>query len=109
MNLRQGIEEGKVEIIASQSPLRRNLNLFRIFFEYKVMETVNNDGRPDMEIPTYRTDMITVADVENRPYSNLEEALRFLYPDRDIVKAFTPIMVCECNDQPEERVIKTPI
>ncbi len=53
--------------------------------------------------------MITVADVENRPYSNLEEALRFLYPDRDIVKAFTPIMVCECNDQPEERVIKTPI
>ncbi len=48
MNLRQGIEEGKVEIIASQSPLRRNLNLFRIFFEYKVMETVKNDGRPDM-------------------------------------------------------------
>lgn len=73
------------------------------------MERVQNEGRPDMDIPAYRTDMITVAGVGDQPYSNLEEALSFLYPEREIIKAFDPIRVCNCSETEEKREINIPI
>ena len=97
MDLKEGIKEGKVKVIEGGfQKVTSGLNLFRIFYEYKVVETVKRTAFPDVDVPAYRTDLITVASRGNKPYTNIEEALSERFPDREIVKVFDPIRVCNC-------------